>query len=116
MHIYTPPTANEWKKAVKKAAGPLKGTYKEKEPLKVFLRFFFKRPPSHLKKNGELRKGINTQHVQKPDVDNLGKAILDALTDAELWHDDEQIVHLAITKYWAADWENEGVEIKVDHY
>lgn len=37
-------------------------------------------------------------HISKPDVDNLAKAVLDACTDAGVWHDDSQIIQLSITK------------------
>lgn len=38
---------------------------------------------------------------RKRDLDNLGKAALDALTHAGLWLDDSQIVDLRL--YWAAE-------------
>lgn len=34
----------------------------------------------------------------KPDVDNLAKQILDALTRANFWHDDSQVVEISIRK------------------
>ena len=36
-------------------------------------------------------------HVVKPDLDNLVKAVLDALNDLA-WHDDAQIIELHVSK------------------
>ena len=38
-----------------------------------------------------------------PDIDNLDKAILDALTTAGIWEDDSQIIELHSTKRFAAN-------------
>lgn len=35
---------------------------------------------------------------RRRDADNVGKAILDSLTHAGLWHDDEQVMDLRIIK------------------
>ena len=37
-------------------------------------------------------------HTQKPDADNIAKAILDALKDH--WKDDAQVARLSIDKRW----------------
>ena len=36
---------------------------------------------------------------RRRDIDNLTKALLDALTHAGIWHDDEQIDHLEIIRH-----------------
>ena len=47
------------------------------------------------------RKGITevVPRTTKPDVDNLAKLILDAMTKAGYWYDDNQVCDLRITKY-----------------
>lgn len=37
----------------------------------------------------------------KPDVDNLAKQMLDALTRANFWHDDSQVVEISIRKTYS---------------
>lgn len=48
-----------------------------------------------------LKKGFdrNVPKTSKPDVDNLAKLILDAMTKAEYWQDDKQVYDLRITKF-----------------
>jgi Holliday junction resolvase RusA-like endonuclease len=98
--IYTPPTAKGWKEAVMRAARPYKGRFEKGEALQVDMCFYLVRPKSHYKNNGELRKSICLYHVQKPDFDNLAKAVCDAIDDAGVWHDDSQIITSKISKYW----------------
>lgn len=114
--VYNPTTAKAWKTAVRDAVVDYIGMFEKGVAVKLYLSFFFKRPSSHTKANGDLRKGINAQHVQRPDFDNLEKSTIDAMTDVGVWHDDCQIVHCVTAKYWAESWENEGCEIKFGHY
>lgn len=37
-----------------------------------------------------------------PDLDKLCRAVMDALTDAGLWHDDSQVIDLGATKIYSA--------------
>lgn len=59
----------------------------------------FARPASHLKKNGTPK--ASAPLYPRPDVDNLAKAVLDALTDAGAWGDDSQVVSLGVRKKWS---------------
>lgn len=67
-------------------------------PVEVEVACWFQRPPSHLNAAGEPRKAAPAWPV-KADVDNLAKAVLDAVTDAGvIWDDDNQVVRLVVTK------------------
>lgn len=66
-----------------------------------------------LKKAKSNRKPLPTQ---VPDVDNLAKAILDALTDVGAWSDDCQIIRMAIVKRWATADQPTGATIRIAPY
>ena len=73
-------------------------------PLKVEITCYFKRPKSHYRsgKNADLLKaGLSEYHTSKPDFDNLGKAICDALTHLGVWKDDCQVVDGRIVKKYS---------------
>jgi Holliday junction resolvase RusA-like endonuclease len=74
---------------------------------KVSLTFGFKRPKSHFTSKGVLRSGVLFDYVQKPDVDNLAKLVLDELTKTQLiWRDDSQVIELTVVKCWSPmDWD-----------
>ena len=104
--VYDPGTANEWKACVIHAAResmlqsrafPFAG------PVWVRVEFRIPRPKSHYrtgKHAGQIKPGMPSYHAQKPDLDNLMKSTLDALTSAGLWVDDSQIAHASATKWW----------------
>lgn len=79
-------------------------------PVSVYLVFRMPRPKSQTRK-----KGPNPElpHVKRPDVDNLAKAVLDALTGV-LWKDDGQVQRLAVTKVVAAGGADPGVDVVVE--
>lgn len=56
--------------------------------------------------------------VTKPDVDNLAKAVLDALGNLRgqgsiMWRDDAQICELVVTKSYAVASDDEGVAVQI---
>lgn len=101
--MYDPGTAKEWKKAVAREWQLLNC-----EPfycaVSVNLTFFMPRPKAHWRASMSI-KGLKPSapkhHAQKPDVDNLAKAVLDALTDAGAWADDKLVVDLRVSKQWS---------------
>ena len=50
----------------------------------------------------------------KPDVDNYGKAALDAINKAGIWWDDSQVVECTFRKFWAAVGEKPCVEVRIE--
>lgn len=48
-----------------------------------------------------------------PDLDKLCRAVMDALTDAGVWHDDSQVIDLGATKIYASS-DNIGAHITVE--
>ncbi len=52
------------------------------------------------------------EHGQKPDLDNLVKLVMDALTSTRmLWYDDAQVSRMSAVKEWVGDGNDEGVSI-----
>lgn len=97
IQVYTPEKKiKPYKDAIKLVASqamagkpPLEG------PIEVCIHFYFDRPKSHTKKQREC-----DWHSQKPDIDNLTKAVFDALNEI-CFQDDSQICLLMVRKEWA---------------
>jgi len=95
-----------WRHDVRQAAAdaftePLGG------PVDVEIVAIFDRPKGHYGtgRNAEiLRTSAPRDHITKPDVDKLVRAILDALTKIA-WHDDRQVIDLRILKRYAINGE-----------
>lgn len=99
--MYNPDTANAWKQAVRVAATDAGLMAAEIEgPIRLGLDFRFQRPASHYKRGHALKPSAPQWHIQRPDLDNLVKAVMDALTDVAAWGDDDQIYDLRVTKGW----------------
>lgn len=107
---YNPPTADEWKTAVR---AEWKGCAESPMERAVIMRleFVLARPKSHWTKSGDLSKSAPLQHVSKPDVDNLAKSTCDALENAGAFPGDAAVTGLTITKRWAARCEISGCRI-----
>jgi len=101
--VYDPGTAEGWKSCVALACRDMEGA-NHIEPLSVTLTFFMPRPKSHFKTSGQLKDRVpHFIHDQKPDADNLAKAVLDALTQIRVWGDDDQVADLTVRKYWESE-------------
>ena len=71
-----------------------------KGPIRVELVFFLPRPKDHYgtgKNANKLKKTAPEWHIKKPDIDNLVKWILDALSSV-FWSDDSIICDLYVAK------------------
>jgi crossover junction endodeoxyribonuclease RusA len=106
-HVYNPPSADAWKETVK--MNFLKG----RRPLitgPVHLRVcFFLPKPKNLADTG---KGRHIPHVKKPDVDNLLKSTMDAMTEARVWKDDSLVFATSAEKWYAR--EKTGAQIIIE--
>jgi Holliday junction resolvase RusA-like endonuclease len=65
--------------------------------LSVYLQF--EMPKSWSEKKRNQLKGV--KHTGKPDLDNVLKAVCDALTDCKVWQDDRQVASIFIAKRWS---------------
>lgn len=115
-HIYTPSNGvEEWKSHIRRRAFCAWNGVRFTESLEVSLFFYIPRPRGHFNKRG-LTKSAPTHHLQKPDLDNLAKPAVDALSDRKqngivthgIWDDDSIIARLHVEKYWAAENQHAG--------
>lgn len=78
--------------------------YMPKTPLEGAIRLVFTAympiPASATKKRREAMLGGKIGHTHKPDVDNLSKQLLDAMTRLRFWIDDRQVVELVARKQY----------------
>ena len=90
VHVYNPDTADAWKRAVSVTANrhapaaPLEGP--------VHLQLHFRLPAP------KRCKVTQQPHAHKPDLDNLAKAVMDALTQCGFWIDDGQVCRITASK------------------
>lgn len=66
-------------------------------PVYLDAKFWFPRPKSHYRANGNLRPDASDYCRTKPDLDKLLRAVGDALTGI-VWRDDAQIVLVTASK------------------
>lgn len=100
--VYTPAKADAWKAAValavaREMAEPWGG------PLHVGVTFQMPRPKGHYgsgRNSDKVKPGAPIAPTGRPDLDNLVKAVLDALRGIA-WGDDTQVVSLHARKVWA---------------
>jgi crossover junction endodeoxyribonuclease RusA len=86
--VYTPATAKSWKELIAFEAASLAGRQVE-GPIALRVHFTLPRPKARKKE---------TYVTTRPDLDNLLKSTMDALTDRAVWRDDSQIAEISSRK------------------
>jgi len=101
--VRTPPSANTWKALVARAAQehPEFPETPWQRPVEVDLWVYLLRPQRLCRKKSPTY-AMYAPTKKRNDVDNLLKAVLDALTDAGLWIDDGQVVAAKVYKMYHA--------------
>lgn len=113
--VYNPDTADGWKREIVRVAGPFV-EQRFTAAVHLGIELVFRRPKDHFKANGQymgspvLKADVPRFVTKKPDCDNCAKAVMDALTAANLWNDDKQVVSLSIQKRYG---EMPGAQITV---
>lgn len=80
-------------------------------PIRLEMRFYFKRPASHYgtgKNAAVLKPNAPKYHVQTPDMDKLVRNTQDAITTA-VWQDDKQVCALDVVRLWAVDGQEKAI-------
>ena len=99
--VYDPGTAEGWKSAIAVAAKEVLPDKPLAGPIGLRIVFLLPRPKAHYRANGSLRDQCrHVCHGQKPDLDNLAKAVMDCLSTLRMWNDDAQVARLDIMKWW----------------
>ena len=75
----------------------MQGMEPTEQCLEVDLEFYFPRPKTHLTAAGDVKATAPTFRAQRPDVDKLTRAVLDACTGI-VYADDSQVVCLVARK------------------
>ena len=111
--VYTPDSADAWKQSVRQQAVANAPESVVAWSVRVELDFFLPRPKAHYKRDGSLKVDRAIWHCKKPDLDNLIKAVTDAITDTQrIWLDDSQICHINATKSYALN--ASGCSVRID--
>lgn len=111
--VHDPSTAEGWKSAVVAAGAEHRPTSPIEGPIVVELEFFMPRPARLLRKKDPAEA---IPHTAKPDIDNLTKAVLDALTHDGWWRDDSQVIKLEVSKYYAPKDEHAGASVYIEQW
>lgn len=96
--VYDPGTADGWKLLVTDGVNRHWNRVQFSGPLRLVLAFVMPRPKSHFNRHGEVKSSAPSWHESKPDADNLAKAVMDAITQMQVWRDDSQVVQLEVGK------------------
>lgn len=123
VNIYTPTDTETWEK---QAAMLIRGAFRRdphgraynlpmQGPVAVMMDLIHPRTKTRPKsvQTGVWKTGGRIPHAGRPDVDNLSKTVLDALTLAEVWMDDGQVWRLDSRTWYAAEGESAQVQILI---
>lgn len=99
--FYSPKEYQDWQKAAAAALKSVSAEYTD-GPVSVSVLCVAERPKT------------TKLSMPKPDVDNYGKGVLDAITkDGRFWADDTQVSDLTITKRWSAADRPVGITVTI---
>ena len=99
-HAYVPAKhpVHSYRRAVA-AAAKAAGAGVHGDAVEIIIDFVFARPKSHLRKTG---LAADAPQWPRKDIDNLEKAVLDALNGVA-WHDDSQVVRVVKSKSYGTE-------------
>lgn len=107
---YTPKETVSYENLVRLIYSQPPGSRYFEGPVRMQVKAYFDIPKSTSKKKAELMKVGQERPCKKPDWDNIGKIISDAL-NTFAYHDDSQVVECNVQKYYA---DNPRVEVEIE--
>lgn len=100
------------KEAKKKVADFARAHIPNAQPIEgavsIVIRFYFAPPKTRYKE-----KLGGTPRPKKPDIDNLIKTVLDGLTAADVWLDDNLVIDISALKLYSNNNEDERTEVEI---
>jgi Holliday junction resolvase RusA-like endonuclease len=106
LGVYTPETAESWKDIVRIAALEFSGL-EISGPIRLEAVFILPRP-----KTKKAERFVAT----KPDIDNLTKPVMDALSSIRLWRDDRQVGAMVVEKVYQKAGEAPGLVVTIHEW
>jgi Holliday junction resolvase RusA-like endonuclease len=99
--VYTPAGQHQtWRELIMLQAAQIDRTWPADAAVTLSLNFCMPRPKSHTGKKG-LHPWAPKANRSKPDIDNLVKLVMDALTEMRWWDDDAQVCKVIAIKYYS---------------
>lgn len=99
--LYTPAKTVKWEQLISDAARSAMGSQEASEhPVAVSIKIDVQIPQSWSKARRRAAE-LNQVHPGKPDLDNVAKAVLDALNGV-VYQDDKQVIRLTATKRYGS--------------
>lgn len=109
VKAYDPPDSREYKKYVKLMASQNRPHKPIEGPIELKLVIYRPLLKSMSKKKKAEAVAGTLRPIKKPDVDNVAKGIMDAMTGI-IWADDKQVVSLQVSKFYS---DRPRVEVQV---
>lgn len=109
--IYNPGTAEGWKGLIALAAKRFRPARPMEGPIAVTIIFYLRRPKRLFRKKDPPGP---IPYIARPDWDNLGKAVTDALTELSFWRDDALAWDVHVRKFYAAKDGETGARITIE--
>lgn len=123
VRMYTPDTADAMKDGIRRLAMQAMADLEWLHctgPVEVVITAYFPRPASHFRRvrgTDVLKQGSPIYHDQKPDADNVAKAVMDALGPHGSWpgvfDDDKRVAVLIVGKMYASHGDGPSVDVRV---
>ncbi len=111
--VFNPATAEKWKSDIVVAGEPFRPDVPLEDPVEIRIVFWMPRP-QRLMREKDPSGAVWYTAKNHDDIDNLIKAVLDALTHDGWWRDDSQVCSIFATKKYHSKLGSPGAQIQID--